>query len=82
MLGSNSKDGKISDDDFEVDDMRKESLLIGEDSPSTFVKVMTKVDFFAFLPVPKDRPVSTMQSIVGSFVFIVLFLIYISIQFY
>lgn len=46
------------------------------------MKVLTTLDFFAFLPVPKDLKVSTRQSIFGSIIFILLFFTYIGIQFY
>ena len=67
---------------MDEEDWRKKSLLTSDDSASTFVKVMTKLDFFAFLPVPRELPVSSKKSIAGSFIFILLFLTYISIQFY
>jgi len=38
-------------------------------------------DVFAFLPVPKDEPVSTRQSIFGSIIFLVLLLTYIIYDF-
>ena len=60
----------------------KESLIASEETDSKAMKVLTKVDFFSFLPVPKDDSVSTRQSIIGSIIFIVLFFIYIGIQFY
>lgn len=59
----------------------KESLLTSETMPSGKMRWLTKLDFFSFLPVPKDHAVSTKQSICGSLVFIVLFLVYIVIQF-
>jgi hypothetical protein len=40
------------------------------------------MDIFSFIPVPKDRPVSTKQSLIGTAIFIVIFLTYIIVDFY
>lgn len=39
------------------------------------------VDIFAFLPVPKDDSVSTKQSLIGSILFLVIFIAYITYDF-
>lgn len=44
------------------------------------MKWLQKFDFFSFIPVPKDEPVSTNRSIIGSTIFIILFLIYMGID--
>lgn len=46
------------------------------------MKWLQKFDFFSFIPVPKDEPVSTKRSIIGSCIFIVLFFIYIGVDLY
>jgi hypothetical protein len=43
---------------------------------------LTKIDIFSFIPVPKDDPVSTKQSLIGTAVFFVLFLTYVVFDFY
>lgn len=44
------------------------------------VRLLQKLDFFSFIPVPKDQPVSTRRSLVGSVIFIILFLLYIVVD--
>ena len=46
------------------------------------MRILTKVDIFSFIPVPKDDPVSTRQSLIGTAVFFVLFLTYVVFDFY
>ena len=55
-----------------------DSFIDPEKESSTCVKILQKLDFFSFIPVPKDRPVSTKRSLIGSVIFIVLFIIYIA----
>lgn len=43
---------------------------------------MTKLDFFSFIPVPKDMPVSTKPSMVGSILFIIAAIVYTGITFF
>jgi hypothetical protein len=45
-------------------------------------KILTKIDFFSFLPVPKDELVSTKASMIGSVLFLILFFSYIGFSFY
>lgn len=59
-----------------------DSFLYPEREQKGVMKWLQKFDFFSFIPVPKDEPVSTRRSIIGSCIFIVLFLIYIGIDLY
>lgn len=45
------------------------------------VRVLRKIDVFAFIPVPKDDSVSTKQSLIGTAIFFVLFLTYVIFDF-
>ena len=42
---------------------------------------MKKIDIFSFIPVPKDHPVSTKRSIIGSSIFFVIFIGYVIFDF-
>lgn len=44
--------------------------------------MLKKVDIFSFIPVPKDDPVSTKQSLIGTAVFFLIFMTYIIFDFY
>lgn len=54
-----------------------DSFINPEKETNVGIRLLQKLDFFSFIPVPKDQPVSTKRSLIGSVVFIVLFLIYI-----
>jgi hypothetical protein len=43
---------------------------------------LKKVDIFSFIPVPKDDPVSTKQSLIGTGIFFTIFFAYIIVDFY
>lgn len=45
------------------------------------IKIMKKVDFFRFIPVPKDEAVSTRLSMCGSTVFLIIFISYMLYDF-
>ncbi len=45
------------------------------------MRYLQKADIFAFLPVPKDDTVSTKQSLIGSIIFLVIFIAYITYDF-
>ena len=51
------------------------------DTDPWYIKIMKKIDFFSFIPVPKDEAVSTRRSMVGSTIFIIIFLAYIIFDF-
>ncbi len=61
-------------------DELNDSFLYPDREQSGVYKWLQKVDFFSFIPVPKDEPVSTKRSIIGSCIFIILFLIYIGVD--
>lgn len=56
------------------------SFISGEKS-NLCVKVLTKVDIFSFIPVPKDDSVSTKPSLIGTAIFFTIFLTYIIYDF-
>jgi len=43
--------------------------------------MLTVIDIFSFIPVPKDSPVSTKQSLIGTLIFFVIFLTYVIYDF-
>lgn len=44
--------------------------------------MLKAIDIFSFIPVPKDDPVSTKQSLIGTSVFFIIFLAYVVFDFY
>lgn len=61
---------------------KHDDSFIRSEEQSGCLKFAQKLDFFSFIPVPKDEPVSTRRSLLGSVLFIVLFLTFIIIDFY
>lgn len=57
------------------------SSFITVNKPNKCLRILSRIDLFCFLPVPRDDPISTKQSIIGSIVFLALFLTYIIIDF-
>ena len=58
------------------------SSIISNQQQNIFVRILKKVDIFAFIPVPKDDTVSTRPSLIGTGIFFVLFLTYVIYDFY
>jgi len=59
----------------------KESFIQEGQSPLP-IRILKKIDIFSFIPVPKDDPVSTKQSLIGSTVFFIIFMAYVIFDFY
>ena len=58
-----------------------DSFIREEPSDNVAVKLLKKVDVFAFIPVPKDESVSTKQSLIGTALFFVIFLAFVIVDF-
>lgn len=61
--------------------MSQVDSFIEERKTKCFIRFMRAIDIFSFIPVPKDENVSTKQSVIGSVIFILLFLSYIIYDF-
>ena len=59
-----------------------DSLLVQNEQRKGIEGFLTRIDLFCFIPVPKDNPVSTRRSMVGSLIFIFIALGYILQDFY
>ena len=57
------------------------SSFITEEQPNICLRILRKLDVFAFIPVPKDDTVSTKPSLIGTALFFTLFLTYVIIDF-
>ena len=57
------------------------SSFIDPANPNIFVRILGRLDIFSFIPVPKDDPVSTRQSLIGSGLFLSIFLTYVIYDF-
>ena len=62
-------------------DRLADSFIRPQEQDNIAVKVLKKVDVFAFIPVPKDEPVSTKQSLVGTALFFAIFLSFVIVDF-
>jgi hypothetical protein len=56
--------------------------FITEEQPNIALRCLKKVDIFSFIPVPKDDPVSTRQSLAGTAIFFAIFLTYVIYDFF
>lgn len=59
-----------------------DSLIAQESNIKGVTGILTKIDLFSFIPVPKDSPVSTRRSIVGSLLFLFIALSFVFVDFY
>lgn len=59
-----------------------DSLIAQESNVKGVTGFLTKIDLFSFIPVPKDSPVSTRRSIIGSLIFLTIALGFILVDFY
>ena len=57
------------------------SSLITQRKSNNIIKFLQFVDIFAFIPVPKDESVSTKQSLIGTVLFLAIFLTYVIYDF-
>ena len=58
-----------------------DSSFITEHQPNIGLRILRKLDIFAFIPVPKDDTVSTRPSLIGTALFFTIFLAYIICDF-
>ena len=68
--------------DQEIKSSIKDSFIDSDAEPNKALRFLKRLDFFSFIPVPVDQPVSTKRSLIGSVIFIILFLIYIAVDLY
>lgn len=60
----------------------KDSFLYHNEEQKGILKWLQRFDYFSFIPIPKDEPVSTKRSIIGSTIFILLFFVYVGVDLY
>ena len=66
---------------FKMEKPKRMSTLITKKQPNVFARVLSIIDIFKFIPVPKDRPVSTKHSIAGSLLLIIIFVSFVLFDF-
>jgi len=64
----------------EVSYIDKDSLITREHI-NPFLALFQNVDLFAFIPFPKDEPVSTKRSLIGTVLFLIIFGSYVIADF-
>lgn len=69
MISSESHHSPIS--------VLKQSMIRTNERGGWFVRCISAVDIFSFIPVPKSRPVSTRCSLIGTTIFFAVFFSYI-----